>query len=270
MANIIDIKEAIYQANMTQTAELSTKFDEINKSIETINNRIDSVVNEFESHVRKTDFVVAGLQNKIALLEDKFARRDRADQVIIRNVPMASSENVIDIFTMICTQIGCAAFQPMPLIRRFINKLPRMDDSINVPEVLNPAKRTRSYESRIKNNAQTEHPKKPIVHQAPSILVTFMVPHNKFLFMNAYFAFKNLNLSCIGFSSTDRIIIRDNLTQRNHQIFIEASKMKAIGIIKKIRMRDGLVSVITTNNQTETVTDMLMLNKIKDNVMVIS
>lgn len=263
MATIAEITKAIADANATQTLEIVQKFEAINKRIDALDNRLDMLEKTTDIHVRKNEAFVSDFQHRMLLLEDKFERKNRADQVIIRNIPFVTDENINEIFLRICSKIGCSALVPAPIVRRLSSKKSIVADTnagigtnLNQRQTRkNSAKvksRTDSAESSGISSSQTQH--------IPAILVKFWVPHNKMIFMRAYIGSSNLlNLTSIGFSVPNRIVIRDNLTPRNHQIFLEAMKYKSSGLVTKVKTIDGIVSCVTRDNKITLITDISKL-----------
>lgn len=245
MLTIDDITTAIDQSNAAQTEAILAKFCEINKRIDEIECRVNAIV----SDVDNTKSVTAKLEGKIIALEDKLERKEKEDEIIIRNIPYLRDEKTADIFHKICATIGCAVYSPMPAVRRFIPRLNDAADKRTESDTANPAlrMRTRKALSTLVNQA-TNAIRPPVI--ATNILVKFFIQSNKAAFMKAYFEFINLNLTSIGFSSQERIIIRDNLTPKNHELFCIALKLRKTGQITKVKTISGLVYIHSKDKQS--------------------
>lgn len=262
MTSIEDIRKTITDANAIQTSEIIKKFDEVNKRMDGLEDRIVVVSDDLSTYAEKNDIIMDKLEHRIEYLEDKLARNDRYDQVLIRNIPVTANENVAIIFNKMCVALGCGGFLPAPLVKRF---KPSTNADKNTVITMNNSQRPRRAGANYINpsSSSTESVPQQLVDvnvtQIPSILVKFHSNNNKITFMKAYFQHGELDISDVGFLTKDRIIVRENLTQRNHKIFCLAMKLKKDGFIKKVMTVSGLVLVYHNDKDNEIISSITTL-----------
>jgi hypothetical protein len=90
--------------------------------------------------------------------------------------------------------------------------------------------------------SKTLHPSEGAVYNPP-ILVKFASNYDKEDFHHRYFVKGDLNLTNIGFSVDQRIIIVENLTKHNQAIFAAAIKLKKEKTIFAVSTSHGVVYI---------------------------
>lgn len=238
MATIDQISKLLDEKMGRQSDEFKSELNsirqdlisKIDKSIKNVDKKIDGINLETET-----------LRNRVTELEDRVSRNERRCQLVMRNIPVVTSENLINIFNDIATAIGFkVVYQPRLLRMRLSSKNPHSSES----ETLNRNAATSGSRMTRKNSTrQTESS-----YKAPAIMIHFHSSDERNSFMNLYFKNGNLNLTDIGFETNIRIIIGDNLTPHNYKIFRDAQRLKKLGSLSKVSIRDGLVYVAANSS----------------------
>lgn len=156
---------------------LNKRFDQFETKFDDLSSKIAKQVEKLEQGVseqRKKDLYRI---ESIEKTQSDVDRTSRLRDIIIRNVPRLSTENLHDIFHRICSTIG---FKRDPVY------------CVDAIFRLGLTSRTRKRNST----------------NFPAIMVKFTSQLAKAEFMNKYFAYKTLALNNIGYSSSDRIYIR--------------------------------------------------------------
>lgn len=224
--------------------EIKTYFDKsMKKFSESLLNSIRSEIAEqieaLKENVRlqvhslkkELDDVNTKWQHKVMELEDTIERNKRANQVSIRNIPVTDGENLHEIFKKISVVIGYDKYNDAPHIFR----IPAAKHSLNVVKssMRNRLRSQVTASERVIDNPQI----------LPVIIVSFTNTWQKSNFMKCYFIKKSLVASEIGFTSTLRIYIGDNLTKHNAKLYGAAINLKKKGYIQGIRIVNGCVLV---------------------------
>jgi hypothetical protein len=191
-------------------AKFSAKIDDLSKSIETIK---EDIKDEFVSRIANNEGNIAAhevrltdVEEAVRSLKNEVEAASKTNDLIIRGVPMAPSEDVVDVYCKIATAIG---FAP---------------DTIPRVQIFRMGKKT---------NANFD----------PPLLVKFADVIDRKTFYTNYFRCKTLNLSQIGFNSTQRIYITENLTKRNQEIYAAAMKLRYEKKIWSVSTSNGVVMV---------------------------
>lgn len=209
---------------------LSTMIREVNdgmdKRLTTFAADIDQRFNDVVASInRKCEESLAKLSNDVknrvdelrAVHEfrlDKLERLSLEKDLIITGVPVENDDNPIGIIGEICAALNC-----------------------------NLNQRDFSAVYRLKSNRTSTNAK-----QSVPIVAKLYDNWAKHELMSCYFKRMNLSLKDIGFKSTSRIFINENLTQSNREIFKLASEAKKAGHIVKFFTRNGLVHVLRSEN----------------------
>lgn len=190
----------------TQKTELA---DTVNKAVEKLGASLNNKIGCVNQRV-----------NEIQTTLDDNMRVLRLKEIIISGIPVASNENLVQVFDSISMAIG------------FDRQCCYTVDNI----------------FRMGNNKHNNHPSRI---NAPPILVRFTSLLLKNEFLQLYFKHRNLNLTHIGFNgSTDRVYINQNLTKTINLIYKAALKLKKSGSIAKIAIKSGQVLIIRNGSDS--------------------
>lgn len=212
-----DVAKHIANENAKLSEQIVNGFKiELAKSRDDMKSNIDTLSHNLYSAVKKVENTQSGQQTRIEQLEDTVARMQRVSELVITGVPVVSNESCINIVAKIASVIKCCI--NIDGIRTFrLNKTGS-----------NPRKR------RLRSN-DNDRP--------PIIIVKFPSAVEKYDFFSKYLAFKNLNLTDVGFAVPQRIFIKENLTPTNYKIFQACENAKRSGQIDKYFTRDGLCHI---------------------------
>ncbi|KAJ6647079.1 hypothetical protein Bhyg_02299 [Pseudolycoriella hygida] len=148
-------------------------------------------------------------------------RMQRITEFIITGVPATENESCISIATKIASTINCIL--NVDTIRAF---------RLQKTAPLNLKKRLR--------NGDTKNP--------AIIMVKFPSTVERNDFFKKYLAYENLNLKDLGFQSTQRVYVKENLTPHNYKIFQACDGAKRDGVIDKFFTRDGICHIMLQGN----------------------
>jgi hypothetical protein len=198
---------------------IDTKLSQFRENLNTdIDNKIEGLradirseltvqINQTANRMDAYSNSMANVENRVDLLEERFEASSKENDLLIKGVPIVSNEKCPNIFRRIAGAIGIGP-ESMPAVVAF--RLGR---------------------------------KKPGSDRDPPILLKFCNHIEKDHFYQKYFAFKNLNLTHIGFDVDQRIVISENLTRHNQQIFQAAIKLKFERKIFQVSTNNGAVFI---------------------------
>lgn len=247
MITLEQITKIINESNEKQTAVLKEDIAAINRRIDNIENRVELIDRDVKVHVEQTRIDVKELIDRVEFLEDEKIKMERREEILVRNIPFLEGENLNGIFNDMCRRLALDIVTPAPLIRRFHpKKAVALDDSADQlnPNNKRPRRTAALYKGKETGSSSSANIKEL---SAPCILVKFQVLKQKNDFMAAYFKYGQLILKDVGFSTLDRIFVRENLTPRSHTIFRKALTLKKSGAVAKLKTVDGQV-IITLQN----------------------
>jgi hypothetical protein len=204
--------------------ELSSKIDVLSETVESIKQQISDALtqristneNNLEAHSERFDAVEAGLRD----LRNETEATAKANDLLIKGVPMLNNDSPIEYYCRIATVIGYSSeYIPHAEIFRLEKK-----------------KNASGYE--------------------PPILVKFSRLSARNALFRSYFQHRNLNLSEIAFMSNTRIYITENMTGHNLEIYKAALKLRhekkihsvstsRRSVMVRFREDDNLVAVTT-------------------------
>lgn len=194
------------------TVKLTDDFKaELNRAISIHKSNVDSCLIAMNEKIN---------ENSVAILksnEDKL-KVLRLREIIIRGVPDLCSDKLISIITKIANSIGFS--HNMAYVVDVLFRLNKKIKSNNKPIVNN-------------GNAAKMSP----------ILVRFTSQIMKNEFINKYYEKKNLSLGDLGYNSSERIFISENLSKENNQLLSMAIKLKKHNIIRKTKIVAGMIFV---------------------------
>lgn len=189
--------------------------------------------NVLANHLKVTETRIDHLASKLSsfagTVEEKMEsldRQNRLNDVLIRGIPTTERENIFHLYEKLAKVLKFP-YETMYVV----NSIFRLN----------------------KNNVASN------MNLSPPILLKFATPILKRAFFNQYLKFQNLRLSDIGFTSTERIYINDNLTKKNSMLYKKAIEMKSAKQIDKLQVRNGLIFVKNPHSE-----NFVKINSIKD------
>jgi len=198
--------------------ELDTKFsDRIEELRYSIDNIKDDIKNEFVTRISNNEGNIAAHEVRLAEVEDAIESlrseaeaATKANDLIIKGVPMIANEcetDVVDIYCKIAVAIG---YTP-----------------VNIPhaEIFRMGRKI--------SGAKFD----------PPLLLKFTNWLDRKTFHKRYFLRRNLNLSDVGFTTTQRIFITENLTKQNQHIYSAAMKLRYEKKLWAVSTSGGVVLV---------------------------
>lgn len=187
---------------------------ELSSQINDVNNKIDSLQHNVSGQLISLQTNVDGCIDRINTSEDDVRRIAKLNELKIKGIPYTPDENLQTIFQSISRIVGFDMNGP--------NRCPEL------------------YRTQMKSSAVSE----PI--PLPKIIVKFVAKHIRDEFYSLYLTRvreKPLKTDEIQLSQGGRIIISENLTTANQQIFTQAMKMKYDKKLAKVYTKDGLIYV---------------------------
>lgn len=210
-------KEIENSRNMLKT-EMTQLVDnmrlEFKAEIDNINNKIDTSATATAESMNAMNEKFNGLDSKIKYIENDFERLSHLNELKLIGIPTIANENLADTFTKLANVIGYDTTNPsnIPATTRMITR------------------------NKITNEMAL----------APTIILKFAANHMKEAFYSLYLRLlpkKKLSAKDLGFTIENRIIIGENLSQHNHELFIAASNMKRDKKLSQVFTVNGIVNV---------------------------
>jgi hypothetical protein len=202
--------EARMDAKLDQMSEkFDAKLDEYCKALKTdIKNELLPKISENEKKISDNAMEIRETQHDVQGVENTMELLWKSNDLIARGVPVLADENVKSLYDTIAVLIGYdATTTPRAHVQRLGRKQP---------------------------NSKIE----------PPILISFTCRLDKVEFYRKYFAnVKKLTLSALGFQSTSRFYLSENLTKQNQKIFSEALKLKKANKLHTVSTASGIVWV---------------------------
>lgn len=247
MASITEISQLIDVGNSKLILSINDVKKDLKHDIQQLSTHINGKLNIIDQDIKK-------LQQRCDVLEDLVMRLDRRKELMVRNVPVLKDENVATIAGQICQAIGFLSPYGVPVAFRF-----------GTSGAIQQAEATKSRVLRSTSSTSDKREDKSI--PSPPILFKFATEWDTRAFMVRYFHHSQLKLTDIGFKTTDRIYVNQNLTAANFAIFRLGRELKKAGVLSKVRVSDGVVAVQKIGNSKvfTMVTDIQDLLEMKAN-----
>ena len=202
--------------------KLSLTTEDIKSSVSNLQSEVRSINQKLSSRIDKTEKCIGNHSVLINKNRYDIERIRCSKEIVIMGVPELENEKISDIFIKICAAVGYVDQTPVVFIRRIKGRLPKQQ---NEPF-----------------SSVSTSKKSPDIRMSP-ILVEFSFHGERKQFMLRYFKCDNLNLSCLGFSSTNRIFVNENLTKHDMEIKRKALTLKKTGKVHSVFILDGRVFV---------------------------
>lgn len=205
-------------------SEMKTLGDEIKSEfqmkISQINEKIDANQENVQQQINSLKSNVAQCMEQATGTDDDMQRLLKLNELKINGIAYNNNENLCQIFTEIANlvQFNLNNVNNMPMLTRIFK-----------------------YDTKTKSSSPT-----------PIIIVKFVAKHirNDFyrLYLNKIAAKQPIMTENIGLPKGSRIIVGENLTTKNFEIFVEAGKKKKEGKLCQVFTQDGLVHVKAVKN----------------------
>lgn len=210
-------------------SEMKTLSDEIKADFESkitqLNTRIDDNQVHMQSQINELKSSVTQCVEQANGVDDDLQRISRLNELKISGIIHKNDENLNEIFKKIANLVQFD-----------------LSDSHNMPTLERIFKRNHTTNT----NAPTQ-----------IILVKFIANHirNDFYsrYLNKIAAKKPIMSQNIDLPEGIRIIIGENLTAKNMNIFIESSKLKKLGKLAQVFTQEGLVHIKANRNAKATI-----------------
>lgn len=220
-----DVAIYITKENAKLSKEIADNFKlEMIKMREEFNSDLDDLQSTIESSIQKVDSEQKSQALRLARLEDSIARSQRNTELVISGIPVVVGESCVDIVLKIAV-----------IIESVVNK-----ESITAFRLNKTGGNSTGKRKRKGPNLSDNLP--------PLILVKFPSPGVKSDYLKKYLIHSNLCLTDIGFSSSNRIFVKENLTPSNHKIFQRCGLAKRDKIISKYHTKNGICYLAINDN----------------------
>lgn len=224
---------------MNQFRETRESIDDLRKDI---NNKIDVVKSELESKLQlmsqeicsiksqsevkfsNSDTALSTLSDRVDQLSHSIGNLQNRNELIISGIPFIIGENLHELFTAMCKQLG-------------------------VHDDVCPAVDIRRMKTK---DAQRDGDKCLVVMQ-------FALKSSRDHFYSAYLRTRNLNLRHLGLDSDRRIYVNENLTVNARKVKVAALRIKKTGKLSTVYTKQGVVYVKPTAESNPVV-----VNSVKD------
>jgi hypothetical protein len=210
----------------------------INKSVLDIQADVSRIRESLNEKFEGLESKIASNSTNHSALKNESDRRKFLKDVYIDGIPTTPDENLKTIFHTICKSLG---YEDNDVPAVFIRRLkPRSvtDKSPNKNITKSPSK----------NGSKS--PNKNI--DAPRILIEFSYYNECREFKSSYFARKGLNLTCLGYTTSNRIFVNDRLTKHDADIKFKALALKSENIIHSVGVFEGRVYIKVTKDSKKT------------------
>lgn len=190
---------------------------DLNGQIDDVNKKIDTLQSNVKNHLTTIQKNVDGCMDRVNLSEDDIRRNMKSNELKIKGIPYAPDENLQTLFERISQFIGYDVNGPNQMPQ--LNRIRKKSDAVNVTIPL------------------------------PFVIVKFVAKHIRDKFYSLYLSkvSKNkLKTEDIQLAQGGHVIISENLTSINQQLFKQAMKLKIDTKLVKVYTRDGLVQVKKT------------------------
>jgi hypothetical protein len=206
----------------TKLDRLADKFDEkldkLRRELKAdIKDELLPKISKNEKDIKNNTMEIRETKELVQEVEHSLELMWKSSDLIVRGVPVLANENVVSLYQTIAVLIGYdAATTPRARIQRLGQNQPKS-----------------KYE--------------------PPILISFICRFDKADFYRKYFAnVKKLTLTALGFHSSARFYLSENLTKRNQKIFSEALKLKKAKKLYSVSTSSGTIWVRQKSSESAT------------------
>lgn len=183
--------------------QIESKIETCMAKINGLEEKLAKFQGECSNNISSISAAVNEVRGELHSTNEWIGRFEKSSELIISAVPYVTNENLKATFEHITKALG---FDTVPLVG-----LKRL----------------------------TRNPIKP--GDSPPIVCQFALRMERDVFYRQYLAHRQLNLSHVGFESSNRIYINENLTHFARNIRTEALKLRRHGQLQQVYTKDGVV-----------------------------
>lgn len=217
-----DIKEIITkqisESYNSLRSDMSQMVDslkaEFKYEIESVNNKIVESSSSFKQQIDQISNTVQQFSSRLDSVEKDYERIAHLNELKLIGIPVTDNENLLEMFMKLADVVGYD-----------------MSNATNAPSL------TRVL---IKNRVTNQ------LTVGTTIIVKFVAVHMKDTFYSQYLRMlpsRKLTTKDLGFSCDTRIIIGENLSRGNHDIFIAASNLRRENKLAQVFTINGIVNI---------------------------
>jgi hypothetical protein len=205
----MDDSVTVMNKNMDEKVVILNKTidDKMDGLREDIMSELITKVQHNEANIATNTNKIEQLQMTVNKLENLIEASSKANDLIVKGIPILSNEKPLIMYQKIAACLGM------------------------VPEQVPQVEAFRLGRKRV--GAKSD----------PPLLFKFLNKIDRTFFYNKYFDHGNLKLSDVGINADQRIYISENLTKFNQQIFARAMRLKKDGKIYSVSTYYGVVSI---------------------------
>lgn len=202
----------IFKTEMTQLVEnLKSEFK---SEIESIHTKFDESTAKIGEKIVVIDEKLVDFDTRMTHIEKDIERIAHLNQLKLIGIPFTDNENLVNVFTKLANVIGYDITNPS-----------------NIPSLARVITRNKTTNS---------------MALSQTIIMKFAAIHMKDAFYSLYLRLlpnKKVSSKDLGFTVDKRIIVGENLSQLNHEIFVIASNMKRDKSLAQVFTANGIVNV---------------------------
>ncbi|XP_062537979.1 uncharacterized protein LOC134206291 [Armigeres subalbatus] len=181
--------------------------DEVNKLRSDLREEISRALTEIKADLAEVDSKLGCMQKDVNDNSEAIARSNLSNDLIISGVPYTENEDLLHYFRCWCKIMGYAENSvPLVDIRRLTRSPPKVGNSY-------------------------------------FILLQFAITNQRNDFFLSYLRNHSLNLNQIGFQTSKRVYVNENLTPTTRKIKSMAIEMRKAGKLVRVSSRDGQIIV---------------------------
>lgn len=194
--------------------ELNRKIDAVKTELEgklnVVSNDIHSLKAECAENFRSRDVALGTLNSRVDEISSAMDNLGNRNDLIISGIPYLKNENLLAHFKAVCKQLG-------------------MDERTT------PAVDIRRLKTGVMNDGDNS-----------LVLVQFALKNHRDDFYSSYLRKHDLQLSHLGFESTRRVYVNENLTTTGRKLKAAAVRLKKAGKLAAVFTKLGAVIVKPT------------------------
>lgn len=194
--------------------EINTKIDEVKTDLEqkltVVSNDIHTLRAECATQYQNYDTALNGLYGKVDEISATMDNLENRNELIISGIPFLKGEDLLAYFTAVWKWLGIDE---------------RMKPSVDI--------------RRLKSGAMNDG-------DNSLVLVQFALRNQRDDFYNAYLRKRDLQLTHLGFESTRRVYINENLTVAARKLKAASVRLKKAGKLASVFTKLGVVFVKPT------------------------
>lgn len=195
--------------------EINTKIDAVKTELEgklnAVSNDIHTLKAECATNFRTYDVTLNALSGRVDEISSTVDNLENRNELIVSGIPYLTGEDLMMYFTAMCKQLGMS-------------------------EQTKPVADIRRLKSRVMNDGD---------HSL--VLVQFALRNQRDDFYSAYLRKHDLQLSHLGFESTRRIYVNENLTTGARKLKTAAVRLKKSGKLASVYTKLGVIFVKPTS-----------------------